>query len=313
MQVRASSIALLLALAGAVLLGLFAADAGRAQSPSLAQKVNAYVGCINRLSERSYDSRERYFSWVGKQGPTGKERIIYGLYTIYDTSGCKKNVEQANAVEPRLAELEAAASAYAAAVVALEPLLKEADDYYTQENYKDDRMAKGRALHPRLVAAWDAFAAADQKLRASLEVLQDKQAVERLAEIESTEGRKERYHIEALMIQAKRVMRTESANPPDLTQITQALADYEAMVKATEEYAASNKGSKIGSSFISAAKEFLTTAKQLMRRVRDKAPYSSGDQMMLGAGSGWMVEGSPARLTRDYNQLVDRYNSGASF
>jgi hypothetical protein len=108
-------------------------------------------------------------------------------------------------------------------------------------------------------------------------------------------------------------MRTESANPPDLTQITQALADYEAMVKATEEYAASNKGSKIGSSFISAAKEFLTTAKQLMRRVRDKAPYSSGDQMMLGAGSGWMVEGSPARLTRDYNQLVDRYNSGASF
>jgi hypothetical protein len=157
MQVRASSIALLLALAGAVLLGLFAADAGRAQSPSLAQKVNAYVGCINRLSERSYDSRERYFSWVGKQGPTGKERIIYGLYTIYDTSGCKKNVEQANAVEPRLAELEAAASAYAAAVVALEPLLKEADDYYTQENYKDDGMAKGRALHPRLVAAWDAF------------------------------------------------------------------------------------------------------------------------------------------------------------
>jgi hypothetical protein len=35
--------------------------------------------------------------------------------------------------------------------------------------------------------------------------------------------------------------------------------------------------------------------------------------MMLGAGSGWMVEGSPARLTRDYNQLVDRYNSGGRF
>ncbi|MGB8444414.1 MAG: DUF3829 domain-containing protein, partial [Pseudolabrys sp.] len=44
--------------------------------------------------------------------------------------------------------LEAAASAYAKAVAKLEPLLKEADDYYTQENYKDDKMAKGRALHP---------------------------------------------------------------------------------------------------------------------------------------------------------------------
>ena len=54
-------------------------------------------------------------------------------------------------------------------------------------------------------------------------------------------------------------------------------------------------------------------SKQLIRRVREKVPYSSGDKMMLDAGSGWMVEGSPARLTRDYNQLVDRYNSGARF
>jgi hypothetical protein len=144
-------------------------------------------------------------------------------------------------------------------------------------------------------------------------VLQDKRALERLAEIESTEGRKERYHIEALMIRAKRVMRTESANPPDLAKITEAISDYEAMVKATEEYAAANKGSKIGSSFINASKEFLTTAKQLMRRVRDKVPYSSGDQMMLNSGGAWMVQGSPARLMRDYNQLIDRYNSGGRF
>lgn len=304
---------LVLALGTAVLFGPAVADAARAQSPSLTQKINAYVECINRLSARSYDSRARYFSWVGKQGPTGKERIIYGTYTIYDTSGCKKGVEQANALEPRLPELEAAASAYVKAVVTLEPLLKEADDYYDQENYKDDGMAKGKALHPRLVAAWDAFAAADQALRGGLDVLQDKRAVERLAEIESTEGRKERWHVEALMIKAKRVMRTESANPPDLAGITAAVSDYEEIVKATEAYAAGNKGGKIGSSFINAAKEYLTTAKQLMRRVRDKVPYSSGDQMMLNSGGGWMVQGSPARLMRDYNQLVSSYNSGAKF
>jgi hypothetical protein len=48
-----------------------------------------------------------------------------------------------------------------------------------------------------------------------------------------------------------------------------------------------------------------------MRRIRDKVPYSSGDRMMLGAGSGWMVEGSQPRLLRDYNQLIDAYNRGA--
>ena len=64
--------------------------------------------------------------------------------------------------------------------------------------------------------------------------------------------------------------------------------------------------------FISNAKSFLTTAKQLMRRIRDKVPYSPGDRMMLNGGGGWMVEGSPPRLLRDYNQLIDSYNRGAN-
>ena len=100
-------------------------------------------------------------------------------------------------------------SAYAEAVGKLEPLLKEADDYYSQENYKDDRMAKGKALHPRLVAAWDQFANADKALRNGVEAINDKRSAERLAAIEQNEGRKARYHVEALMIHAKRVLRAE--------------------------------------------------------------------------------------------------------
>jgi len=186
----------------AALLTTLAADRASAQKSSLTEKLNAYVGCINRLSERSYDSRSRYFSWAAKSGPTGKERIIYGTYTIYDTSDCRKNVEKANAMEPHDAAIEAAAAAYADAVSKLEPLLKETDDYYSQENYKDDKMAKGKALHPRLVAAWDAFATADQKLRGEVEGINDRRAQEKLAEIEKSEGRKTRYYVEALMIQA---------------------------------------------------------------------------------------------------------------
>jgi len=283
-------------------------------SPSeaaLTEKMNAYVGCINRLSERSYDSRSRYFSWAKPSGPTGKERIIYGTYTIYDTSDCRNNVAKANALEPHDAELEAAASAYADAVTKLEPLLKETDDYYTQENYKDDKMAKGKALHPQLVAAWDAFAKADKDLRRNVETINDKRALERLAEIERSEGRKARYHVEALMIQAKRVLRTERSDKPDMAAITQALTDYEAAIKSVEEAANADDGKKIGSMFTSNAKSFLTSAKQLMRRVRDKVPYSQGDRMMLSSGGGWMVEGSPDRVLRDYNQLIEAYNSGA--
>lgn len=304
--------ALVLASAAGTLFALAVAGDAAAQTPSPSAKLNAYVGCINRLSERAYDSRKRYFSWAGQNGPTGKERIIYGTYTIYDTADCRKSVEKANAAEPHDAELEAAASAYAAAVTKLEPLLKEADDYYTQENYKDDRMAKGRALHPQLVAAWDAFAGADKALRNGVEAINDKRAAARLAEIEQSEGRKARYHVEALMIHAKRVLRAEEMEKPDVAAIAQALNEYESIVKATEEVSGADGGGKIGSMFISNAKSFLTSAKQLMRRTRDKTPYSQGDRMMLNAGSGWMVEGSPQRLMRDYNQLIDAYNRGAN-
>jgi hypothetical protein len=301
------------AVLAAALLTAFAVDMASAQKSPLTEKLNAYVGCINRLSERSYDSRSRYFSWAAKSGPTGKERIIYGTYTIYDTSDCKKNVEKANAMEPHEAALETAATAYADTVSKLEPLLKETDDYYSQENYKDDKMAKGKALHPRLVAAWDAFASADQKLRGEVEAINDRRALEKLAEIEKSEGRKTRYYVEALMIQAKRVLQAEDAKNPDVAAITQALNEYEETIKAAEQASGAGGAPKIGSFFMSNAKSYLVTAKQLMRRIRDKVPYSSGDKMMLSnASSGWMVEGSPPRLLRDYNQLVESYNRGAN-
>ena len=56
--IRAAGAALLLA----PLTALALARPAAAQATLLIEKLNAYVGCINRLSERSYDSRKRYFS-----------------------------------------------------------------------------------------------------------------------------------------------------------------------------------------------------------------------------------------------------------
>jgi hypothetical protein len=305
---------LVISIGMAALVGTVATQKASAQASLPAEKTNAYIECMNRLSGRAFEARSRYFSWVGKSGPTGKERIVYGTYTIYDTANCAADVAKANAIAPHDAELEAAASGYVAAVTVLGPLLKEADDYYTQENYKDDKMAKGKSLHPRLLAAWTAFEAADDKLSTGIDIIQDREAMEKLATIEKTEGRKGRYHIEALMIRAKALVRVQSSAAPNVTNMISALTDYEGMVKASEDFASTNKDSKIGSSFVGSAKEFLTTAKTLMRRVRDKVPYSDGDKMILNSpGGAWMVAGSPARLTRDYNQLVESYNRSASF
>src|SRR6218665_4004947 len=160
-------------------------------------------------------------------------------------------------MEPHDAALEAAASAYAIAVTALEPLLKEADEYYTQENYKDDKMAKGRALHPRLVAAWDAFVTADKTLRTATEAINDKRKMDELAAIEAKEGRKGRYYAEAVMIDAQRLFRAQDADAPDIEAITKAVAAYEATVKSLEDAANADADGRIGAMFVSSAKSVL--------------------------------------------------------
>ena len=135
-----------------------------------------------------------------------------------------KNVEKANALEPRDAALEAAATAYAKAVARLEPLLKEADDYYTQQNYKDDKMAKGKALHPLSRRRLGCVRERRQERCAAASKPSTTNARWRSSPRSSkAKARKARYHVEALMIQAKRVLRAEDATKPDLAAITQAL------------------------------------------------------------------------------------------
>lgn len=287
-----------------------------ARAPTLGDKLQPYIGCINRLSSRTFDSEARYKSWVGKTGPTGKERIIYGLYTIYDTKDCRERVERIATTPPAVPELEKAGADYVAAVTAIEPMLKEANDYYDQKNYLDDKMAKGREMHPRLISAWENFGKADKTLREVVQRLNDQVQDEQIADIEKREGRKMRWHVLTLMSKAKALQRVEGGDQSkiDLAKVTPALEAYEASVIALEKYAEANPGEKVGSFYISAAKSYLASAKALMRRVRDKVPYSQGDRMILGGpgggGGGWMVEGSPPRLLKDYNGLIDAYNRG---
>ena len=105
---------------------------------------------MNGTSKRVVDSRNRYLSWVKdeKVGPTGKERNIYGLYDI-NADGCFPNLDRAKTMAPPLPDVEAAAAEYKKALEELDPLVKQANKYYDQDDYKDDKIAKGKALHPQ--------------------------------------------------------------------------------------------------------------------------------------------------------------------
>ena len=221
-------------------------------SPSLAEKVQPYIACLNDLAGRALQSRSRYLSWAAKSGPTGNERIVYGVYTLYDPAKCNRNIPDANQAEPHDAQLEEAGTAFISSLMVLTPLLKEADDYYQQGDYKDDKMAKGKQLHPKLMAAWDSFVAANDRLQDAVERINDRVQLEELAEIEKEEGRKTHYYTLALMIDAKALVHAEGEGEDknfDIAKVTPVLERYEASIKALEAYGESHPEEKAGLDF----------------------------------------------------------------
>lgn len=78
-------------------------------------------------------------------------------------------------------------------LMVLSPLLSEAHDYYQQQDYKDDKLAKGKALHPKMLVAWKDFAASDVRLRDVVETLNDRAQAADLVRVEKEEGRAKDY------------------------------------------------------------------------------------------------------------------------
>src|SRR5689334_8182133 len=154
-------------------------------------KNNAYVKLLNE-SLRARDSWNRYLSWVNLQrGPTGKERIIYGLYSV-SASSAKESIAAARKAadsEPAAPALDAAAKELAVTFEAVFPIMNEANDYYYRKDYMSDNAAGAKRLHSQLVPAARAFMAARDKMENLQEDLKDKLDGLELTRIEKTEGK----------------------------------------------------------------------------------------------------------------------------
>lgn len=278
-------------------------------------KLQTYINCYNKLDERAHRTITRYSSWVKdmKEGPTGTEKVVYGLYSISseDVTACVAEFAQAAALRPALPELDSAGKAYMVALTAMDKLVADAYTYYDRDNYKDDKFAKGKAIHGPLAASFQSFSQASTAFSKALDVENDNLLAAQLAQIEKTQGRKLPYYQMALMAKAKGLSEVLGDETFDAAVAAPRLQAYEAMA---DEAMAFVKPIKDGvphgwSSFERTAEEFRKASKERFRRVRDKVPYSDGERMMLKPGSGWMVEGSSEKLIKAYNDLVNASNA----
>lgn len=281
----------------------------------LTTKLNAYVGCFNTTDGSVRDSALRYVSWIAnvEKGPTGKERSVnlLGDVTPYELDKCTKAINEASKASPKMPALDEAATQYLADLTALQPLVSEAHLYYSQDDYKDDGFAKGKQMHQPLMQAFDRFMKSSDQFGAEVEKENNALTAAQLVEIEKSEGRHSRYYRLALVTQAKQLATVLTASAPDVAEMTKSIDAYSALLAEAGKATASEAGKPLTwSIFQENAGTFLKDCKDRMRRVRDKTPYSTGEQSLLkGSGNtGWMVSGSPMRVLKSYNELVEASN-----
>jgi hypothetical protein len=283
---------------------------------ALATKLGAYVACINRHGNWTLGSRTRYLDWVkdAKRGPSGREPVVYGLYPLYDVSDCREGIAKAAQRSPSAPAIEQAATAWVDAFTALNVLVAEANTYYELENYKDDRMKHGKAMHAPLLEAFARFNAANDALYNQVVVEQDALAERSLQRLADDPAHRAEYLDATMNDRAKRVVRltrtvgTESFNRDGYAT---AVSDYEKAYLDVETYGKQHASAAQGAFdaiIMMSAMDLLKAAKAVMRRERDGFRFSSGERMFIDDGSGEMVEGHPKHLLEKYNRFIEASN-----
>ncbi len=293
-------------------------DAVLASDQAMLQKLAGYIDCINDHSNWVTKSRKRYFSWLKspEKGPTGKEDLVYGLYALQDNRRCREAVERAASLAPANPTLEKAAAAYAQTLVAAEFVVKEADNYYALENYKDDQMRRGKAMHPQLVAAYSAFAAASDSLYEQVVGLQDAITERRLQRLAQDPAQRADFLIEQLMMRAKQAIDSATGmGDKDFARepFTGAVDALEQAWREFDEYRQANpdhpQTAIRHSSLGTAAFDLLKSTKAARRRELAGFKFDDGETILIEASAGQLVDGHPVQLIERYNGFVNAANS----
>jgi hypothetical protein len=273
---------------------------------SLAEKTNLYVRALNAVTTVR-NSYNRYASWVDlKKGPTGKERYItYGLYEINSSSlgDMVAAATKGPALTPPLRELDDAAVKLAGAAKTLAPLVKAADDYYDQEDFKDDAAKRGQELHQEMMPLFEQIFAAEAALRSGLDTVKDEVDRRQLAEIEKQSGKNYEWHLRNFMISAKSLvdLMPTSAEAPKI-ETSAYKARYAELESAYNGFMQLNGDpatkKPIMASFVETAIKDYFAASKFLRRTLESPKPDKGEYVT-----------NVNELVEKYNTLIERSNT----
>ena len=275
------------------------------QDSQLTEKLNKYIDCLNNISEQILRARQDYFSFADeKKGPSAKGDPRINLY-ISAAQTCLEGLAKVKPLPPPLPALEATVTAYEQSVREIVPLIKQVNEYYKQGNYKDDKFAKGKAMHGPLVAAFAKFAAVNKELDDKVTKINEDLSARRLIALQKDPTQKLHYLVARSEKEAKvlvDVAVVKDLKDLDLAKLTALLGIYEKTVGEIDTYTSAHKDEvdKVNSfpNFENQTKSFLKSVKELMRRKRD------GKDFKKESGYPTSIDGHPAQVLEQYNRLI---------
>lgn len=301
----------------------------------LTEKLDEYIKCLNTISSRAFSARKQYFTFIPRTGPTGKETFASVLtLTPGAASSCSTGAQKAKQMPPhdgQLAKLESVADDFSRAASDLDPLLNQLNQYFDNKDFRDDKWAKGKLLHPQVALAFERFAKADHELHTTLDTMTKPLAQRTLARIERDEGKKFRYHRKHVLNTARDLV--ETADPPgedddvDFTAYGNAFAEFEKALDDLRSYGSLNRADLSNpktrttiladshfDSFVRAADDYKKHSKDFWRCLRDapaaaKTPSGKVDVDKMKS----CADGKPLDLQdntiKKYNEFIRTSNS----
>lgn len=261
------------------------------------EKLHAAIDCINRHNNRVFEVYDLYMKSVDPATgavPKNGKAVASPLFAIEQ---CETELNKAIKLAPAIPALDAASTAYATALQALETAWNPLKAYYDKGEDIDDHGKKAGELHPGVVAAFKAFSAAADELSTQVGTLNRARHLAKLDKQEKTEGRNLSVIIGRLMLESEQLSDLASARAPDPAKLELQIGTYGKLVDELDAYAGAHasEAAEWGSigNLKNYSKSLLAATKVVSRKLADKAAPASSE---LDA------------ITANYNSLVDNYN-----
>jgi predicted Ser/Thr protein kinase len=274
--------------------------AGGTAPTSAPPPLGLYAACFNQLSRRVRATWDSYSVWADPgNGPSfdgrrGIDQIVE--INDYDAKVCLDHLDRALG-SLRAGSLADATRAYRDALTPLIALVRDAHTYYAHEDYKDDDLARGKAMHSQLLDRFNAWRRASHALREVWTIEHRARRADNLAAIERAQGRaNERYVATAVLDAAEQI---REAGPGD-GHLAPTLVAYQAAYDAMDAFY--GPGLTPGTDtdrymFKQAAEALLVETKRTARALKasNAVPAEGG--------------GSYAALTVAHDALIEMANS----